>query len=198
MSRRILLALFAAICLVLVLPEPAQARTSAKAFVKDRHGHLVKLLQQPKSATNDAAVQKIVDGMLDYGTIARRSLGDHWDKLTDAQRQEFQSVLSELVRRAYQRDLRRTLGYSVKIEGTEAVADGTLVKTVATNRRKPREEPIDIDYVLRVEGGSWVVVDIITDGSSLVGNYRSQFGGIIRDKGFGDLMARMRKKLAEG
>jgi phospholipid transport system substrate-binding protein len=197
MSRRILIALLAALSLVLLLPAPALAGGSAEGFVKSRHGKLVKLLKQRRSTDNDTKVQKVIDGMLDYDAIARRSLGSNWDKLSDAQRRQFQSVLTDLVRRAYQRDLRKTLGYSVKVEGAEADHGTTKVNTVATSRSNPREEPIEIDYVLRPQGKGWTVVDIITDGSSLVRNYNSQFGQIIDKHGFDDLMRRMRRRLAE-
>jgi phospholipid transport system substrate-binding protein len=198
MSRRTLFALCAIVAFALLLPQPAAAGGSAQAWVKEHHVGLMKLLKQPKNAASDESVSKAVDGMLDYGTIARKSLGANWDKLTDAQRQDFQSVLTQLVRRAYQRDLRKTLGYEVTVGEASPVADGSLVKTVARNRKNAREEPIDIDYVVRDNGGSWIVTDIITDGSSLVGNYQNQFGQIIRKNGFDELMRRMRHKLADG
>ena len=44
-------------------------------------------------------------------------------------------------------------------------------------------------------GADWRVYDIITDGVSLVKNYRRQFRRIIRDEGWDGLIDRMQKKL---
>ena len=81
--------------------------------IKAKHAELTTLLKQPKSAANETQIQSVVDGMLDYDALAQRSLSKHWDSLSEAQRNEFRSVLTQLVRRAYRRDLRKTLNYQV-------------------------------------------------------------------------------------
>ena len=47
-------------------------------------------------------------------------------------------------------------------------------------------------------GPVWRIEDIITEGSSLVKNYRQQFTRIIKKDGFPELMRRMKAKLASG
>ena len=59
-----------------------------------------------------------------------------------------------------------------------------------------RKEQIHIDYLVHKVSGSPRVYDIITEGSSLVKNYNSQFRRIIKKGGFSDLLERMRKKAA--
>jgi phospholipid transport system substrate-binding protein len=44
-------------------------------------------------------------------------------------------------------------------------------------------------------GSSWRVQDIVTEGSSLVKNYRQQFTRIIKKDGFPELLKRMKTKL---
>ena len=46
-------------------------------------------------------------------------------------------------------------------------------------------------------GKSWRVTDMVTDGISLVSNYRSQFNKIITEDGWDVMMQKMRDKLAE-
>ena len=43
-----------------------------------------------------------------------------------------------------------------------------------------------------------LVLDVVTEGSSLLNNYRSQFRKIIKKQGFAELMRRMRTKLEKG
>lgn len=69
-----------------------------------------------------------------------------------------------------------------------------LVKSVAKSKTNSREEPIHIDYAMHKLDGRWVVGNIVTEGASMVGNYRSQFGRVIKKSGFPELMKRMKKK----
>jgi phospholipid transport system substrate-binding protein len=194
MFRRSLLALFAAA--LLLLPLTAGAAGSAQQFVTQTHHKLTSLLRRPSTPENDARITAAVDQVLDYATLAEESLGEHYAGLSEAQREEFKSLLRKLVRRAYQRDLRKTLEYEVSIRGSENLGQGRghLVKTLARHRTNARSEPLSIDYVLHQVDGSWLVLDIITDGSSLVGNYRNQFRRVIKKHGVEGLLARMRKK----
>ena len=47
-------------------------------------------------------------------------------------------------------------------------------------------------------GGDWRVVDVTTDGVSMVQNYRSQFNRIIDREGWAELISRMERRLEQG
>jgi phospholipid transport system substrate-binding protein len=61
----------------------------------------------------------------------------------------------------------------------------------------PRDSRTEIAYKLRKHGKEWIGVDMVTDGVSLVANYRSQFNKIIVEQGWTALMQKMKDKLAE-
>ncbi len=176
---------------------PAAAESSAEAFVKARQAELTALLRDG-SGSNQQQIAAVFDRMLDYDKLAQESLGRHWDARTPEERKEFQALLTELVQRAYRQNLRKTLDFDVTFKGTDAAKDGSLVHTIAKHRTDRRQEPVTVDYVLHKVQGQWRVYDIITEGSSLVSNYRSQFARIIKKDGFPDVIARMKKKVAEG
>jgi len=193
LTRRI--ALLAAL-LIVGLPSTAAAN-GAQGFVQAKQGELAELLKKGKSAAVEQKVQTVFDTMLDYETLARRSLHKHWEELTEAQRKEFQQVLKQLVQNAYRKNLDKTLAYEVKFQGEAPADGGTLVRTVAKHRDNAREQPVSIDYVLHKVDGQWRVFDIVTEGSSLVRNYRSQLHRVIDKKGFEELLRRMKNKLAK-
>jgi phospholipid transport system substrate-binding protein len=69
---------------------------------------------------------------------------------------------------------------------------------VVKAERKGRKAETTIDYKLADKGGGkWAVYDVITDDVSLLRNYRSEFGRIIKKDGFAVLLSKMKKKLAE-
>ena len=145
--------------------------------------------------SSEGKISTIFDEILDYDALARESLATHWAGLNATQRQEFTTTLQRLVQAAYRKNLKKTLDYDVVVKGEVALDGGTLVKTTATHRSKKREAPVTIDYALHKVDGKWRIFDIVTEGSSLAKNYKSQFNRVIRKKGFDELLARMKKKL---
>ena len=66
---------------------------------------VVKTLENPAYKGEDrvperrAAVRKIANEIFDFGEIARRSLGRHWQGRTDAEHEEFVSLFADLLER---------------------------------------------------------------------------------------------------
>jgi phospholipid transport system substrate-binding protein len=177
----------------LLFPVTASA-AEAQKFLSGKQGELMGLVKSDSREKLD----RLFDQILDYDALAQDSLADEWARRTPDERAEFQRLLTGLVREAYRKNLKRTLGYDIEYRGESKVTNGTLVQTVAKNRQKVREEPVSIDYVMHQVGGQWRIRDIVTDGSSLVQNYRNQFRRILKKQGFPDLLKKMKTKLEKG
>lgn len=177
----------------LAFPAVASA-AEAETFMKGKHGELTSLVKQNK----DKKLESLFDEVLDYGALSKASLGDEWDARSAEERKEFQALLTKLVRSAYRRNLKKTANYDVTFKGEEPGKGGVLVRTEARSRTNAREEPLAIDYLMHQVDGTWRIVDIVTEGSSLVGNYRSQFKRVIKKHGFAELLKRMKNKANQG
>jgi phospholipid transport system substrate-binding protein len=188
----------AALALALAFAAPLAHAAEAEQFVRSKHTELTQLVNKSKGAADDKKVEAAFDQVLDYDTLARESLKDFWAERTPEERAEFQEVLKRLVRAAYRKSLKRIGDYEVEYKGETKAEAGVLVKTVAKSRGNAREEPVSIDYVVREKDGKWQIVDIVTEGSSLVSNYRNQFRRIIKKQGFPELIKRMKTKLDKG
>jgi phospholipid transport system substrate-binding protein len=173
----------------------SQNLASASDTIKECQQRLTTLLK--KGPTSGDEISASIDGLLDYQTLAEHSLGRYWAERTPAEREEFTAVLTQLVRASYRKHLSKTLDYDVTYVGESPVEEGTLVKSQAKNRTKKREDPVSIDYVARRANDRWRVIDIVTDGTSLVKNYRSQFHRIMKKDGFKELMRKLNRKLAK-
>ncbi len=184
--------------LFLALSTVAFADPAAQGWVKAQRTELVAALKKGGSAKTDKKVEGIVDRMLDYQTLAQDSLGRDWKKHTPEEQKKFSELLTLLVRRAYRKNLDKTLvDYEVTYTQVETSKKGVKVYTVAKNRKKKREEPTQIDYLVHQVNGKWQIRDVVTEGSSMVRNYRRQFRKIIKKHGFDELLKRMQKKLDE-
>lgn len=170
---------------------------TAKSHLEAKQHELTVLIKQPAGVENEKKLKVTFDAILDYGSLAKDSLGKLWDGRTDAERKDFQDLLTTLVQAAYTKNIRGTLDYNITFVGSQPAKDGELVQTVAKHKTDPRKEAIHIDYLVHQVNGNWRVYDIITEGSSLVKNYNSQFRSIVDRHGFSELLSRMRKKASE-
>ena len=194
-------ALFLFLALAMVSASgPALAQTSAKSFLKKRHDSLLSILRRPAKSTEsierrNEELDRLVGALLDFEQLSRRSLASHWDGLNEAQRAEFSVLLKRLVQKSYRKNLESTLEYSIKYVSEKPGSVGVVVHTVARSLKKRRAPEIIIDYALVKSGNEWRVLDVTTDGVSLIDNYRNQFNRIIKRNGWDELLNRMRKRL---
>jgi len=139
----------------------------------------------------------ILNQMLDFPTLCKDSLGKHWEGKTDAQRKEFSDTLHALIEKNVVKRLRDTRNHKVKYESEEIKGNTANVITIVSDGDVPRAQQLEIAYKLQKRGKSWIVVDMLTDGVSLVSNYRSQFNKIITQDGWDAVIKKMKDKLAE-
>jgi phospholipid transport system substrate-binding protein len=189
--------LFAAFAFAMSLSLPAFA-AEAENFVKGKQTELSAMVSKAKSAEDEKKLDAAFDAVFDYNSLAMETMKGTWDTLTPANRAEFTSVLKDLVRNAYRKNLKKTLGYDVDYKGESDADSGKLVKTIARNTKNSREEPVSVDYVVHQVDGKWLINDIVTEGTSLVHTYRSQFRRVIQKHGFDELLKRMKAKRDKG
>ena len=117
--------------------------------VKSKQTELFQLLTKSDDASNKRIAQ-LFDEMLDYQRLAEASLGDEWSKLTSEQQKEFTELLTQLVRRSYEKNLRKTLAFDIEYLKEEKGQDASVmvVKTRAVHKTDKREEPITIDFAM--------------------------------------------------
>ena len=72
--------------------------------------------------------------------------------------------------------------------------DSSKVVIVKTEITQDGSQPIDVNYALSKNTGSWLVFDIIIEGVSLITNYRSQFGSEIKQNGIEKLLQKLSLK----
>ena len=139
-------------------------------------------------------VRVIANEIFDFGEIARRSLGRHWQSLTDPQRTEFVALFADLLERSYISKIELYGGE--KIAYASERVEGELA-TVATKILTKNSTEVPIDYRLLRRGDRWLVYDVSIEGVSLVSNYRTQFNKIIQTTSYNDLVQKMRTKQDE-
>lgn len=181
--------------------QQAATVTDARRWVETRHAAVNRLLRTDGDAgaraARDAQVARILNDMIDVEALGRAALDPHFAQQTPADQTEFVTLLRQLIERNYRQNLDSTLDWGVTYSPAEPGPDRTMVvRTTARSRTNPRATPVTIEYRLSLRGSGWVVYDLVTNGSSLVQSYRDAYTRIIRDRGFAELLRRLRQRVA--
>jgi phospholipid transport system substrate-binding protein len=140
------------------------------------------------------ALRAVINGVIDFPDAARRALAVHWQGRTDGERAEFVALFEELVTYSYVARMEAYAGQTVAFV-SETAGDGTA--TVLTQMQNRQGAPVPIDYRMHQRNGRWLVYDVIVEGVSLVGNYRTQFNSVILTSSYAELVRRMRTRVGE-
>ena len=160
-------------------------------------GHVDTVIKtlQTKEGTPDerrAEVRRIAERIFDFEETARRSLGRHWQSRTPAERDEFVKLFTDLIEQSYLSKIEQYGGEKVTYAGdTLESGDQAIVRSKIVT---PRGTEIPVDYRMLKRDGKWLVYDVVIEGVSLVGNYRTQFNKIIQTSSWEDLVAKLRAK----
>jgi phospholipid transport system substrate-binding protein len=181
---------------------PAGTPTNVLQTANDK---ITKLLDAKVAKGSDAEkkrdekIKKIVDGFLDFESLARRSLGKNWETRTDAEKEEFKKVFRQLIQQNYLNQIHKKSDYEIVYDSEDVEeVKATVYTTVKAKSKKGEEAETTLVYKMKKVKDKWVVFDIVTDEVSLVQNYKSQFTKIINKDGYKVLIQKIQKKLDEG
>ena len=135
------------------------------------------------------AIRRVAAPVFDWREMTSRTLGQHWQARSEAERTEFVQIFSDLVNRTYITQLERYSGEAIRYisERIEGDLGGVSTRFVT---KQGREIPVDYRVISR--DGRWRIYDVVVQGVSLVSNYRSQFDKVIRSSSYPELVKRIR------
>ena len=155
----------------IVVMGPARAADTPTDVVRTTVNEAISVLQDQGLKTPDRAAErikrlkKLADSRFDYGEMTKRSLGAHWNKMSEGEQTEF---------------------VEERLEGD----DYAEVRTKMVGKTT-----IPLDYRLLKKQGEWRAYDVIIDGVSLVQNYRRQFTSIMQSSSYDHLVQTLREKV---
>ncbi len=169
---------------------------AATDVVKAKHTALFSLLKD-SAADSPKKRTAIYDEIFDYQAMSESSLGAEWAARTGAERTQYTDLLKQLVRTAYERELKKILDFNLSYAGEETTT-GNAVLVMTRWKAKAGYDEVALDFKLVNTAGKWKYVDIITGKMSLIMTYKSQFTKIIKKNGFPALIQKMKDKIAKG
>ena len=142
------------------------------------------------SARLNELVAEIVLPYFDFRRMSQWVLGRNWRTATAQQRERFVEQFRTLLLRTYGRALSEYAGEKVNYLPFDADSEADRV-TVRTEIEQRGGAPIPVSYSMYLSASGWKVYDVAISGVSLVTNYRSSFGSIIRKDGMDGLIEQL-------
>ena len=182
----------------ILLAAPALAATPGES-IKNLVEEVLAIIHDPALQTpaqkeqRVARVEKAADRLFDYREMARRCLGDTWDRLSQAQQQEFAAVFTALLKTSFACRLDELAKAQVSYQPEIVKADYT---EVAITILRPNDK-IPVNFRLLKEPQGWMIYDLVIQGVSLTDNYRSQFARVIQGASYQELIGCLQAKMKE-
>jgi len=139
-----------------------------------------------------ARLEPVIRQTFDITTMSRLSVGSSWATLSEAQRQQFIESFGHYISAIYADRFDSYAGQKLQVTGEQPTAGGVMVKSQII---KANGEPVNVDYMMRRNGDTWLISDIYLDGAiSEVATRRSEFGAILKNEGIDGLIAALNHK----
>lgn len=175
----------------------AFASADAETLVESVSNRVLQVLAENQSASASdpealyGMVQQEVINFMDFGAMAKLTLGMKWQDATPEQQKRFTDAYRALLIRVYSRSLQGHAGESlqvvashpgpsaeyVSIEGSLTLADGT--------------RSTEMSYDLRLVNGQWQAYNVDIGGVSLTRDFRTRFADEIAANGLESLISKL-------
>ncbi|NOX34661.1 MAG: ABC transporter substrate-binding protein [Deltaproteobacteria bacterium] len=139
-----------------------------------------------------ASLRRVIHERFSFAKMSQLSLARHWRKRSKEEKKIFIGLFGKLLEQTY-------------ISKMEAYTSEKVVYVKEFVKKKKAQVytkiitdsvDIPIDYrMYKTKDGSWMVYDIVIEGVSLVGNYRSQFDQILQKDTYEKLLGELKKKI---
>lgn len=186
----------------LIVPTPTKATESPLVTIRTTVERSMAVLKDP-AYQGDANFQKRIEKIeeivlprLDSLEFGRRCLGVHWQKLTEAQRQEFIELFKELIEKAYGGMLDR-YPEEVRFLYDEERIDGKFAEVHTRVENPTQNKTFSVVYRLQQKEGKWLIYDVVAENVSMVRNYRNQFSRILNKSSYEELAQALRRKIQQ-
>ena len=181
LKRLFLPVILAVLCLACAAP--AFATQTPMERVKEGADKLLNILSDPAMTDpthHDATVTKLrsmAEEYIDFKLTTMYAVGRTWLKMSPQMQSDLTEAFIQLLERTYLKRIPSYSGEGIKydkeiIQGKKAKVFGEIVK---------KDKKILVEFRLKIVQDQWMIYDVVVEGVSMVGNWRSQFAEILSD-----------------
>jgi phospholipid transport system substrate-binding protein len=177
----------------------AQEMTPPDVLVKTVTLEVVDLIAKDKEIRGGdrgkmiALINAKVIPHFNFIAMAALAMGQNWNKATPEQKTRITEEFRTLLVRTYASALASYSEQKFDFRPLRAKPTDTDVM-VNVRVLQTGMQPVPIDYAMEKTASGWKVYDVMVGGVSLVANYRTEFGNIVRESGVEGLIKNLGAK----
>jgi len=150
-----------------------------------------KLLSEDKKNERVHRLMNVVNPIISYDEIAKRSLGVHWQRQAPSKQQEFVRLFRRFLEKVYSSKIPLYDGETVVFAGEATQGDFTRVDGNIVNKKGEKSSVV---FKLQRLDGKWKIYDLVVKNISLTDNYRAQFDRVIANSSYEELVKKIKNK----
>jgi phospholipid transport system substrate-binding protein len=199
LTRRALLPSLVAAALIAVEPVRAQSDSELGQLLTQLNAGLEAAMRAGRTTPfvqRFDALAPVVDRAFDLATVLKVSVGMRWDSMDPAAQARLAQMFRRFTIASYVANFDKYGGEQFQVlPGSRDQGADRIVHTEIISGNGSR---FRLDYVMRDDGGSWKVVDVLLDGSiSRVAVQRSDFRKILAGGDAEALIDSLRRKITD-
>ena len=131
-------------------------------------------------AAREAGIRRVLEAYFDLAYMGRSTLGNYWNQATPEQRERFLKANASAEARAYAERFGQYRGQTVTVGRINPKGNVTIVDS---KLNQSDGEPVAIQWEVHNEGQGPRIVDVKTEGVSMIMTKRADFVSFIRNHG---------------
>lgn len=173
------------------------ANNAASQFVESIGNEALSIIRD-KSLNKNQKQQKlegVFSRSVDVDWVGKFVMGRYWRQADDAQKKRYLNEYRDFLVKHYTLRFADYSDGSFKITSNRSEGDGKYSVTMEIT--SPSEDaPVIVDYRVHQQGKALQVYDIVVEGVSLITTQRSEFNGVLTQKGIDGLIDQLSSRTA--
>lgn len=165
-------------------------------IIEQTSAELLKIINEKSDRikNEEGYINQVIDDLvlpvIDLQSMGKLILGKHWKTANDEQRQQFINEFKSMLIRTYAKSVADYGHAKVTVFPPRGKLGGKRHR-VKSQLDVGSGKPLQVDYVFRKKGDSWLVFDLVVDGLSLIKNFRTSFSQEISETSLDALIQRL-------
>jgi phospholipid transport system substrate-binding protein len=185
MLKKIIISSLLLLTPLLAIPE-AEINTKMTSTINN----ITAVLQNKSLSLEDKKSQILpeVDGLFNYTTMSKISLGNQWKTLSETEKEAFISKFENKLKNSYFEKLELYTDQKVNVTKVEKVKP-TRIKLYAEIVGDDETYELIYKFYKVKNTEDWLIYDVEITGVSIIQTYRKQFTEFLKTKPFSELVA---------
>jgi len=177
--------------------EPTEeSHDAAVAVIEQLHTNLLEVMQAADTmsfAERYSKLEPTITESFDTPIIVKVILSRYWKNLTNQKRENFIQLFNRQTIATYASRFDSYSDEIFAIKTVEQLKKGRLL--VRSEIQSKGESPVNLDYLMHNNNGSWFIISVIADGVNDLSLKRAEYSAVIKKNGFENLVTNIEKKI---